>query len=136
MNKENKEDKLKEIEREFRKNIASAFEISTYMKLEDFGYEDIEDVDFSSIYCEILGYISGESDNYKIEFIEHRGGEGDGATQYKVYKITNKSINEENFMEFSGRYSSWDSSDYYSCEVVYPRKIETTVYETKLELKN
>lgn len=129
MNKENKEDKLKEIEREFRKNIASAFEISTYMKLEDFGYEDIEDVDFSSIYCEILGYISGESDNYKIEFIEHRGGEGDGATQYKVYKITNKSTNEENFVEFSGRYSSWDSSEYTDYYFVEPREVVVVKYE-------
>ncbi len=52
-----------------------------------------------------------------------------------IFRITRISDNELGYIRFSGRYSSWDSSDYYSCEVVYPRKIEQIVYETKLELR-
>ena len=41
--------------------------------------------------------------------------------------------NEVGYIRFRGRYSSWDCSNYYTSEVVYPRKIEQVVYETKLE---
>ena len=66
-----------------------------------------------------LGYMAVDNDEIQI-----------------IFRITRISDNELGYIRFSGRYNSWDSSDYYSCEVVYPRKIETTVYETKLELKN
>jgi len=50
-----------------------------------------------------------------------------------IFRITRIKDNEIGYIRFRGRYSSWDSSEYYACDVVYPRKIETTIYETKLE---
>jgi hypothetical protein len=50
-----------------------------------------------------------------------------------IFRITRIKDNEVGYIRFRGRYSSWDSSEYYECDAVYPRKIETTIYETKLE---
>lgn len=51
-----------------------------------------------------------------------------------VFKITNIKEKKIGYIRFSGRYSSWESSFYNSCEVVYPRKIKQTIYESKLEM--
>lgn len=50
-----------------------------------------------------------------------------------IFKITRIKNRTEGYLRFKGRYSSWDSSYYNSCDVVYPRKIEKIVFETKLE---
>ena len=52
-----------------------------------------------------------------------------------IFRITRIKDNEIGYIRFRGRYSSWDCSSYYTSEVVYPRKIEQVVYETKLEFK-
>lgn len=52
-----------------------------------------------------------------------------------IFRITRIKDNEIGYIRFRGRYSSWDCSSYYASELVYPRKIEQVVYETKLEFK-
>ena len=53
-------------------------------------------------------------------------------TQF-VYKIKRDKDHDVGYIRFSGRYSSWDSTYYNLCEVVYPRQITKTIYESKLD---
>ena len=79
----------------------------------------------------------GRTNKYISDVIENTYEQATDNDEIQIiFRITRISDNELGYIRFSGRYSSWDSLDYYTCDVVYPRKIETTIYETKLELKN
>lgn len=79
--------------------------------------------------CYLCEYeICGESDFFAVEVEEVRGSEGDGADMFLTLKITDKETNEEQYIEFLGRYSSWDSSTYYRVYVVEPYQEMVTFY--------
>lgn len=72
--------------------------------------------------------IQGESDFFAVEIEDVRGSEGDGAEMYLTLKITDKETGEEQYIEFQGRYSSWDSSNYYNSYLVEPYQEMVTFY--------
>lgn len=69
-----------------------------------------------------------ENDNYRVEVESMRGSEGDGAKMFLTVKITDKSDKEEYFIEFFGRYSSWDSASYHKSYLVEPYLEMVTFY--------
>lgn len=79
--------------------------------------------------------IQGECDLYCVEVESIRGAEGDGAEMFLTVKITDKETREEYFIEFFGRYSSWDSSSYYKSYVVEPYQQMVTFYRPIPEIK-
>ena len=80
--------------------------------------------------------IQGECDLYCVEVESIRGAEGDGAEMFLTIKITDKETREEYFVEFFGRYSSWDSSRwYYRSYVVEPYQELVTFYRPIPEVK-
>lgn len=72
--------------------------------------------------------IQGENDQYIITTEDVRGSEGDGADMFLTISITNKETAEVHYVEFKGRYSSWDSSSYYRAYVVVPYQEMVTFY--------
>ncbi len=72
--------------------------------------------------------IQGECDTYSVQVESVRGAEGDGAKMFLTVKITSKEDKEEYFIEFFGRYNSWDSSCYHSSYVVEPYQELVTFY--------
>lgn len=72
--------------------------------------------------------IQGECDNFAVEVEDIRGSEGDGAEMFMTLKITDKETSEETYIEFSGRYSSWDSSEYRYSHLVEPYQEMVTFY--------
>ena len=88
--------------------------------------EDLSSYEVNKLY--------GRTDKYISDVIENTYEQATDNDEIQIiFRITRISDNEIGYIRFRGRYSSWDSSSYYTSEVVYPRKIETTVYETKLE---
>lgn len=69
-----------------------------------------------------------ESEKYIVEQVLKRGAEGDGAEMYLTFKITNKETGNIGYLEYSGRYSSWDSSYYDECYVVEPEEVTVIQY--------
>lgn len=69
-----------------------------------------------------------ESDGFKVEVESVRGSEGDGADMFLTIKVTDKETNEEQYIEFAGRYSSWYSSCYGSSYLVEPYQEMVTFY--------
>ena len=72
-----------------------------------------------------------ESDGFKVEVESVRGSEGDGADMFLTIKVTDKETNEEQYIEFAGRYSSWDSSIYSGSYLVEPYQELVTFYRKK-----
>ena len=68
-----------------------------------------------------------ESEKYIAEQVDQRGSEGDGAEMYRTFKI--KTGQEECYVEFSGRYSSWDSSNYDDFYFVQPEEVMIIQYK-------
>ena len=73
-----------------------------------------------------------ESEKYIVEQVSERGGEGDGAEMFLTFKITDKETNTVGYLEYSGRYSSWDSSYYDEYYVVLPQEVTVVQYMKKL----
>ena len=75
-----------------------------------------------------LSEISGKTENFEVTVASDRGSEGDGAEMFLTFCI--KSLKEEakGFLEFYGRYSSWDSSYYYDSYVVKPEEVKVIQY--------
>ena len=69
-----------------------------------------------------------ESEKYIVEQVSERGGEGDGAEMFLTFKITDKETNTVGYLEYSGRYSSWDSSYYDEYYVVLPQEVTVVQY--------
>ena len=79
---------------------------------------------------DITGYFTGELDgtaNVVVTSESSRGSEGDGAEMFRTFKI--KTEQEEVYVEFSGRYSSWDSSSYDDFYFVQPEQVMVTQYK-------
>lgn len=76
----------------------------------------------------------GRTDTHISDIIEDTYAKvEDNELIHIIFRITRIKDGEVGYIRFRGRYSSWDCSSYYTSEVVYPRKIEQVVYETKLE---
>ena len=90
-----------------------------------YGIEDLDelestlsgDVGSELQYCNLKKF-----KNYKAKVVDSGGAEGDGAEMFCVFKVTRLSDNAENFIEFFGRYSSWDSSYYDDYSLVEPEE--------------
>lgn len=70
-----------------------------------------------------------ESEKYIVEQVSERGAEGDGAEMYLTFKITNKETGNTGYLEYSGRYSSWDSSYYEYRHIVEPQEVTIIQYK-------
>ena len=84
----------------------------------------------SDLYSDITSYFTGELDgtvHVVVTSESSRGSEGDGADMYRTFKI--KTEQEEVYVEFSGRYSSWDSSYYDEFYFVQPEEVIVTQYK-------
>lgn len=78
----------------------------------------------------------GRTNEHVVDVIENTYETAtDNDDVHIIFRITRIKDNEIGYIRFRGRYSSWDCSSYYASELVYPRKIEQVVYETKLEFK-
>ena len=76
----------------------------------------------------------GRTNKHVVDVIENTYKTAtDNDDVHIIFRITRIKDNEIGYIRFRGRYSSWDCSSYYTSEVVYPRKIEQVVYESKLE---
>ena len=69
-----------------------------------------------------------ESEKYIVEQVSDRGSEGDGAEMFLTFKITDKEYENSGYLEYSGRYSSWDSSYYDEYYVVLPQEVTVVQY--------
>lgn len=79
--------------------------------------------------CYLCEYeICGKSDFFTVEAQDVRGAEGDGDEMFLTLKITDKETGNEQYIEFSGRYSSWDGSNYYNSYLVEPYQEMVTFY--------
>lgn len=103
-------------------NSANEYNVISYSELTS---RDVY-LDEDSFCTEDENYI--ENDNYRVEVESMRGSEGDGADMFLTVKITDKSDKEEYFIEFFGRYSSWDSSSYHESYLVEPYQEMVTFY--------
>lgn len=72
--------------------------------------------------------IQGETENFIVQVEDERGAEGDGAEMYLTLKITDGKSADETYLEFMGRYSSWNSSSYYYAYLVEPYQELVTFY--------
>ena len=98
--------------------------------------EDYEDVTFEDVFTpECTAYAleeyftrPTESEKYIVEQVSERGGEGDGADMFLTFKITNKETGNIGYLEYSGRYSSWDSSYYDEYYAVQPKEVTVIQY--------
>ena len=70
-----------------------------------------------------------ESEKYIVQQVSDRGSEGDGAEMFLTFKITDKETNTVGYLEYSGRYSSWDSSSYDDFYFVQPEQVMVTQYK-------
>jgi hypothetical protein len=93
--------------------------------IDAYGIENLADLE-STLTCEVgdeLKYCDFKTfKNYEAEVVDSGGAEGDGAEMFCVFKVTRLSDNEENFIAFFGRYSSWDSSYYDDYHLVEPEE--------------
>lgn len=88
--------------------------------------ELLSEVDTSLQECDFEKF-----ENYKIEKVDSGGAEGDGAEMYIVFKVIRISDNAESFIQFSGRYSSWDSSYYHESYLVQPEEVMVIQWKRK-----
>ena len=87
--------------------------------------DDLSVYEVNKLYGRTSDYISDVIENTYVQATD------DDEIQI-IFRITRIKDNEIGHIRFRGRYSSWDCSSYYTSEVVYPRKIEQVVYETKI----
>ena len=98
--------------------------------IEEYTFEDaVRELDSDEIADYMLSEISGKTENFEVTVASDRGSEGDGAEMFLTFCI--KSLKEEakGFLEFYGRYSSWDSSYYYDSYVVKPEEVMVIQYK-------
>ena len=99
-----------------------------YTADEEMTFEDVFSPECSAWRLEAYFTKPTESEKYIVEQVSERGGEGDGAEMFLTVKITDKETKEEYFIEFFGRYSSWDRSTYHRSYVVEPYQVMVTFY--------
>lgn len=84
-----------------------------------------------------IQYIKGKTSEFIVDVLEDNYDSAQDDEEITlIFAFTRKSDNQIGYLQFKGRYSSWDSSSYYCCDIVYPRKVEMIVYETKLTKKD
>lgn len=91
-------------------------------------FDDVFTPDVDSYKLEEYFTIPTDSEKYIVEQVSERGSEGDGADMFLTFKITDKETNTVGYLEYSGRYSSWDSSMYDERYVVQPEEVTIIQY--------
>lgn len=91
-------------------------------------FEDVFIPDVESYKLEEYFTEPTESEKYIVQQVSERGSEGDGAEMFLTFKITDKETNAIGYLEYSGRYSSWDSSYYENRYIVQPREVTIIEY--------
>ena len=115
--------------------ISAMIEVATFNEYiadeddEDVTFEDVFIRDVESYTLEAYFTEPTESDKYIVEQVSERGSEGDGAEMFLTFKITDKETNTVGYLEYSGRYSSWDSSSYDDFYFVQPEQVMVTQYK-------
>lgn len=109
--------------------------LSSTSRLDDIDLEDLIKYLNSNNITSSLKYTFsvGEkflSENYEAELEQTSGGEGDGAEIFCVFRVKRLSDNAQGYIEFAGRYSSWDSSYYNSSYCVEPQEVMIIQYNT------
>ena len=104
------------------------------MEINEMDDEDDEEIeDIFTPYCstEIQEYFSEptESEKYIIQQVSERGAEGDGADMFLTFKIQDKVSGKIGYLEYSGRYSSWVSSEYDDAYAVEPKEVMIIKYQ-------
>lgn len=114
--------------------IAAMIEVATFNEYvpdeddEDATFEDVFTPDCSAELLEGYFTRTTESNKYIAEQVSQRGSEGDGAEMFLTFKITNKETGKIGYLEYSGRYSSWDSSYYDERYMVEPEEVTVIQY--------
>ena len=88
-------------------------------------------LDGSDLYSDITSYFTGELDgtvHVVVTSESSRGSEGDGADMFLTFKITDKETDAIGYLEYSGRYRSWDSSSYDDFYFVQLEEVMITQY--------
>lgn len=114
--------------------ISAMIEVATFNEYipdeddDEATFEDAFTTDVESYKLE--GYFTKptESEKYIVQQVSDRGAEGDGADMFLTFKITDKETNTVGYLEYCGRYSSWDSSYYENSYVVQPREVTIIEY--------
>lgn len=75
-----------------------------------------------------IKYNNVKSDVIDFELVDSYGGEGEGETYYKVFKITNKQTNEEVFIKFDGFYDSWNGTE-WEYDPFFVKPVEKTIID-------
>lgn len=110
--------------------LAEVALVSDVEGFEDYELDDIlEELQCDEIPEYKLEEISGENETYNVKCENRRGAEGDGADMFYTFLIQNKTDGAYGYLEYSGRYSSWDSSYYDDCYVVEPVEVLVTQYK-------
>lgn len=98
--------------------------------IEEYTFEDaVGELESDEIRCYTIEEISGKTDNFQVNVAESRGSEGDGAEMFLTFYVKSLTEEAEGYLEFYGRYSSWDSSYYYDSYAVKPEEVTVTVYK-------
>ena len=120
--------------------ISAMIEVATFNEYipdedDEATFEDVFTPDVESYKLEAYFTEPTESEKYIIQQVSERGSEGDGAEMFLTFKITNKETNTVGYLEYSGRYSSWDSSYYENSYIVQPREVTIIEYAQLQEVK-
>ena len=104
------------------------------MEIDEMDDEDDEEIeDIFTPYCstEIQDFFTEptESEKYIIQQVSDRGAEGDGADMFLTFKIQDKVSGKIGYLEYSGRYSSWVSSEYDDAYAVEPKEVMIIKYQ-------
>ena len=114
--------------------IAAMVEVATFKEYvadeddDEATFEDVFTPECSDWLLEEYFTETTESEKYIVEQVSDRGSEGDGAEMFLTLKITDKETGNTGYLEYSGRYSSWDSSYYDECYVVEPEEVTVIQY--------
>ena len=114
--------------------LSAMIEVATFNEYlpdeddEDVTFEDVFIPDVESYKLEEYFTEPTESEKYIVQQVSDRGSEGDGAEMFLTFKITDKETNTVGYLEYSGRYSSWDSSSYDDSYVVLPEEVTVIQY--------
>ena len=98
-------------------------------------FEDVFIPDVESYKLEAYFTKPTESEKYIVQRVSERGCEGDGAGMFLTFKITDKETDAVGYLEYCGRYSSWDSSYYENSYIVQPREVTIIEYVQLQEVK-
>ena len=114
--------------------VAAMIEVATFKEYvpdeddDEVTFEDDFTPDVESYKLEEYFTRPTESDKYIVEQVSERGSEGDGADMFLTFKITDKETGKIGFLEYNGRYSSWNSSFYDERYIVEPKEVTVIQY--------